>query len=423
MTCTTCHNPHSELRDEEAARHYTSVCLTCHAAAHAANPPAQGNCIDCHMPKRRTDDAVHVVMTDHYIQRRKPARDLLAPLREATPAAEGYRGEVALYYPPQLPNTPENALYLDVAQVHDGSNLKSGIARLQQDLQKFAPAAPEFYLELGEAYTKTGNRDEAIRWYEEALRHRADFRPALVELGTELAAGEQLQRAAEVLEKAAELPPPDAVVLVDLGGVWLRLGNIEKAEQYLRQAMTLNPDTPEGHNLLGLLLGQKGDGTGAEKELREAISIQPDLAEPRFNLARLLASHRSFEEARYHFEKAIAIQPAYAEAHHNYGLLLAAMNFPDKAMVEYRIALRLQSGQAETHSDLADLLAARGQTSDAADEYRQALQRDPQFHAAHLGLGLILARQGRAAEAREHLQQAALSPDPDIRDTAVKALR
>ena len=30
------------------------------------------------MPKRRAEDAVHVVMTDHYIQRRKPAGNLLA---------------------------------------------------------------------------------------------------------------------------------------------------------------------------------------------------------------------------------------------------------------------------------------------------------------------------------------------------------
>ena len=47
------------------------------------------------MPKRRTEDVVHAVMTDHYIQRRKPARDLLEPLQESDFEAEGnYRGEV-----------------------------------------------------------------------------------------------------------------------------------------------------------------------------------------------------------------------------------------------------------------------------------------------------------------------------------------
>jgi len=34
------------------------------------------------MPKRRAEDAVHTVMTDHFIQRQKPSRDLLAPLPE-----------------------------------------------------------------------------------------------------------------------------------------------------------------------------------------------------------------------------------------------------------------------------------------------------------------------------------------------------
>jgi len=31
------------------------------------------------MPKRRTDDVVNAVMTDHYIVRRQSNRDLLAP--------------------------------------------------------------------------------------------------------------------------------------------------------------------------------------------------------------------------------------------------------------------------------------------------------------------------------------------------------
>ncbi len=33
--------------------------------------PAGTDCLSCHMPKRRTDDVVHVVMTDHYIQKRE----------------------------------------------------------------------------------------------------------------------------------------------------------------------------------------------------------------------------------------------------------------------------------------------------------------------------------------------------------------
>jgi hypothetical protein len=68
------------------------------------------------MPKRRTDDVVHVVMTDHYIQRRKPARDLLAPLAEKIETDDNsYRGPVDLYYPRTLTRAP--GLYLAAAQV------------------------------------------------------------------------------------------------------------------------------------------------------------------------------------------------------------------------------------------------------------------------------------------------------------------
>ena len=424
MTCTTCHNPHDVPRGEAAVQHYDAVCQGCHAAPHATNKEAQGSCIGCHMPKRRTDDVVHAVMTDHYIQRRKPARDLLAPLREADFEAEDkYRGEVALYYPEKLPQTPEAKLYFDVAQIHDGANLKTGMAKLQQDLQSISPARPEFYFELGKAYARTGNQEQAIHWYEEALRRGPEYRPALAELASVLTSAGQLPRATELLEKAAAKPPPDAVVLEDLGGVYLKQKNFEKAGQYLRQAIALNPDSPEGHNLLGLLLGQQGDWTGAEKELREAISIQPDLTEAQFNLANLLARNNALAEAQYHFQIAISIKPEYAEAHHNLGLLLILMRSYDKATAELQSALRLQPNQAETHSDLADVLAARGQLGNAADQYRSAIQLNPEFYAAHLGLGLILARQGHAAEAREHLQKAAESQNPDVRGTALKALQ
>src|SRR6185312_10838373 len=111
MTCTTCHDPHKEVSTTQ----YDNICLTCHAAAHNQ----QQNCVSCHMPKRRTDDVVHVVMTDHLIQRRPPPGNLLADKAEAVENNEtAYHGEVVPYYPAK----PE-PLYAALAQIKDGSNL------------------------------------------------------------------------------------------------------------------------------------------------------------------------------------------------------------------------------------------------------------------------------------------------------------
>src|SRR5262249_41684821 len=121
MTCLTCHDPHDIPRAAAAVQRYVAICQSCHDSTHrsgvprSSNVPVGATCLDCHMPKRRTEDAVHVVMTDHYIQRDKPAADLLAPRVE--PDNYEYRGQVVLYYPPTLPSTPDNELYLALAQV------------------------------------------------------------------------------------------------------------------------------------------------------------------------------------------------------------------------------------------------------------------------------------------------------------------
>ncbi len=163
MTCQTCHDPHDIPRGEAAVKRYVAVCQGCHEGTHRSGVPrvqgvgATPTCLDCHMPKRRTEDAVHVVMTDHFIQRRRAAGNLLAAIQETDALRQGdYRGEVALYYPKTLPPTPENELYLALAQVQQGSNLTAGIQRLEQAIEKHRPARPDFYYELARAYSQDG---------------------------------------------------------------------------------------------------------------------------------------------------------------------------------------------------------------------------------------------------------------------------
>ena len=149
------------------AAHYNAVCRTCHATAAAANHTGTENCIPCHMPKRRTEDVVHAVMTDHLIQRRPPAN----PLEERHGDAARYRGKVVLYYPPRLPR-PEDSLYLAVAQVSEKSNLEQGIADLRSAIARFHPAEAEFYLELGDALRNSGHPADAEQEYRDALARK-----------------------------------------------------------------------------------------------------------------------------------------------------------------------------------------------------------------------------------------------------------
>ncbi|MCB1020400.1 MAG: hypothetical protein KDC27_10755, partial [Acidobacteria bacterium] len=119
LLCTTCHDPHGA----PMTRPQAEVCRSCHEGIGTlAGHPAGEDCAKCHMPKRRTDDVVHAVMTDHKIQRRAPEGDLLAPKRERSDAEVAYQGEVAAYYPAKIESE-----YVALAQLAQDANRAAGI--------------------------------------------------------------------------------------------------------------------------------------------------------------------------------------------------------------------------------------------------------------------------------------------------------
>jgi Tfp pilus assembly protein PilF len=419
MTCLTCHDPHNIPRGAEATKTYVAACENCHhAVVHKVATPAGSDCISCHMPKRRTEDAVHLVMTDHFIRRYQPQRDLLAPIEEKVIASTS---PVIEYYPSDLTPSPKNDLYLAVAKVNDGKEAQ-GLKHLQATVTQQTPTTPEPYVALAKAYVSRGDNAEAVRWYEAALKQQPDNRPALQELGTALLATHQDARALETLKRAVALYPNDNMLLTNLGNVYLRMNMPTEAQAALDRAVTANPEVADAHNLLGLVALQAPDKAKAEKSFREAIRWQPDLAEAQNNLATLLTGNHEFEEAKFHFTRALAINPDYADAHHGLGLLFILTNSIPEATAELREAVRLQPASAQNYSDLADVLAAQGQTAQAAEEYKKVLQLKPDQADAQLGLGMALLQEHKIEEAKLYLQKAAMSPDPDQSQAATRAL-
>jgi hypothetical protein len=79
MSCTACHDPHDQLRHDEA--YYDSKCLACHlsnskepkteARSAPACPVAAKQCASCHMPKVELPE-MHFKFTDHWIRIVKP---------------------------------------------------------------------------------------------------------------------------------------------------------------------------------------------------------------------------------------------------------------------------------------------------------------------------------------------------------------
>jgi Flp pilus assembly protein TadD len=409
MTCLTCHNPHDIPHGPDATAHYVEACLNCHHdVKHTVALPAASTCLTCHMPKRRTDDAVHVAMTDHFIRRTQPKRDLLAPLAETVVPVRAVTN-VALYYPDKPPATPAAEIAVAEAQVKNDH----GIERLQTLLERYQPGTPEPYFAMAQEYERQGNETEVARWSRLALQKRRNFEPAIVELAHALFATHQDAEGTRTLEEGVAQYPQDDRMLSDLGNAYLRSGDTAQAAAMLERAVKANPEQPEAHNLLGVIARQRGDLNTAEREFRESLRCQPDDAQANDNLGNLLFERGVYKEAASYFEKAIDVDPMFAGAHHHFGRLLVLMDQVPRAVAELNEAARVSAGDFQIHEDLADLLAATGHEAEAAAQYTRVLELKPNHPQAQLGLGITLLQQRRPAEARQHLEAAAQGLDAE----------
>jgi Flp pilus assembly protein TadD len=253
LKCTTCHDPHG------AKTNYTIVCRSCHQTQHDASTQ---NCTGCHMQRRRTEDAVHVVMTDHFIRRVPLPGDLLAPVVERH---DRLSGPVKLLYPA---GAKDSLLYLAMAE---GST-----AGIELAIRVTKPAQAEPYFAVGEAYRKSGKTGEAIAAYKQAIAHGSDdSRPYTALSGLLLAQGDA-EGAIQLLQPATKQMPQDTSLLNSLAVLYASQQRFQDALDVLSKAVRLNPDEPLTWLNLGVSFEAKGDRQGAAAAYRQALVLQPD---------------------------------------------------------------------------------------------------------------------------------------------------
>ena len=63
-----------------------------------------------------------------------------------------------------------------------------------------------------------------------------------------------------------------------------REGNYQTCRALIRDAMADNPDAPQPHNLLGIVMEKEGDHAGAMRHFRAAYALDPTYLPARQNL-------------------------------------------------------------------------------------------------------------------------------------------
>lgn len=138
----------------------------------------------------------------------------------------------------------------------------------------------------------------------------------------------------------------------------------------------------------------------AEKYARTAISLSPDLPEQHWVIGYVRAQERSFDQARDELQKAIDLDPGFADAYALSGGIETYRENPKASVPLLRQAMRLNPDAGYLYF----LLLARayyflGDFEQAGFNLDEALTRNPENLEAHLYLAATLLNLGSADDA------------------------
>ena len=309
LNCLTCHDPHRKVPQAERVAHYQAACLSCHQSEECglgspdskhlvASPGGEdhpqeggsplegsegtkeagtlseidpGDCVSCHMPQRRTQDVVQVVMTDHFIRRRPVGSAFLAPLEESEPIIKGVK-----FFDPKLAPTGALAeVYRAAAAVRAEIGSAAAVDQLQEMLDVVQPAQVDPYLDLARGQLKYRRFAAAERTLVPILKHLPTHPLGRELLGIALAGLDRTEEAVKEMLGALEQNPGRAQLHFNLGRLLLRRGRTEESIRHLRQAVKARPNLVAAWFHLGNAGAQLGQPDKAIEAYQRALEIDP----------------------------------------------------------------------------------------------------------------------------------------------------
>ncbi len=242
---------------------------------------------------------------------------------------------------------------------------KTGEAEtLARRLKTIAPDDPQAYQALGHHYVSTGQKEKAVAEFEALLAtHPKDLsvKQTLVEILLDL---DRIPQAASLNQEILKANSGDPRALLAQGRMLLTDRRYQEALTALQAAVVLQPDSAQGHYLLGV--AQKAAGL--------------------------------VQQARNSFTRAAELDPRRTEAKVALATLARESGDPDSVL---RLAGDVPG--TDPHSPLAlvvsaQALLAKGNMREAEAKLKAALDRDPTSVQALAALLKIYVAQGKAQD-------------------------
>ena len=135
----------------------------------------------------------------------------------------------------------------------------------------------DFYRVLGDLAYRSERKEEAIRWYEVAVKGDSQNHLALNNYAYTLAElGKNLDKALEMINRAIAIKSNQGSYYDTRAWVYYKMGRSEEAVKEIRYAIQIAPDTAELRCHAGAIYAKAGLIDDALVELEKALALEPE---------------------------------------------------------------------------------------------------------------------------------------------------
>ncbi len=222
----------------------------------------------------------------------------------------------------------------------------------------------------------------------------------------------------KAFQRALELAPGHALVLVNYATMQRKAGRLDDALATFRQAADTAPSLAKAWIELGLTALQLRKHEQAQAALARGVALQPDSALAWHAMGNALRAQDEIEAAAGAFRKAVVLRPGYATAWANLGAVLRLLGRTDEALDCLDKAGRSGYASAELADTIAGTLLDSGRADEALARAKSLVDTYPDFAPGHLTLAHILWEYGEATDAGAAVTafRTAVLNRPDNRD-------
>jgi serine/threonine protein kinase/Flp pilus assembly protein TadD len=277
---------------------------------------------------------------------------------------------------------------------------------------KASPAiAPQLSFEMGNAYARNDQFDQAIAAYRQALAGGFTDQALYNNLGLAYIMAGRPGDAVSVLREGVKRYGQDGDLRYQLGRSLALTNQLEDAMRELEQAVRLQPQDVDNRLLLGMVYQNLGRNTQAVSELEQVVRHKKDRALAHFVLGKSYLFTDQYDRAEKSFVEAVRLDAKDADHHYFLGVARVRKKRADLAIQPLSQAIRLQPDHYLAHYFLGEAYLARDEYQEAIRWFQRAARLDPTDPDPHIGLGVCYALLKRRTEAIAAVRQA-LAIDP-----------